>query len=393
MLHYAILAALFSAVAHLFLAWRLVWAPRRSGRSRTLGLVALGTNGALLPAAMVAALNAPQEWAGWSVPGGRVAFLDLSLVFMASACLALRDGAGWLGAGLTRRARAVSAPGVSPDATTRRAFSRSLVDAATLSAAALLGAIGYAQAVQSPHVRRMQVALGRGPARGSGLRIVQVSDLHLGPTVRGDYLAAVVDRVLAQRPDIVAITGDLVDGRVSQLLQEMHALERLVREVPVFYVTGNHEYFDRADEWVEALSQLGVRVLLNEHRTLVIRDTAVVIAGITDEAAEAVLPAHRTDLLAATRDLPADTVKILLSHRPDTAEHAAELGFDLQLCGHTHGGQFYPLAWLAQAVAHKAGWFRVGAMQIHVSPGTGYWGPINRLGVPPEITAIDVVAA
>ncbi|MEZ4451963.1 MAG: metallophosphoesterase [Nannocystaceae bacterium] len=406
---------------HLFLAWRVVWSPGRRGRSRRIWLIGLGINGVFLPLAMVLTLNAPAEWADWAVPCGRLAFLDLSLVFMATACLALRDAIGGIlglvgsAARLARRqAPAIPAalealdaakrtspethaapppvPQPAPHPATRRAFGRAILDAATFGVAALLGAIGYAQAVQSPPVRRTEVAL-RGRAGARGLRIVQVSDLHLGPTVRGDYLAAVVDRVLAEGPDLVAITGDLVDGRVSQLLRELGALDRLVAAVPVFYVTGNHEYFYRADEWVEALRRIGVRVLLNEHRSLVIGDTTVAIAGISDEAAEAALPDHRSDLLAAARDLPADAVKILLSHRADAAERAAGLGFDLQLCGHNHGGQFYPLVWLSQATEHHVGWFRVGAMQLHVSPGTGYWGPINRLGVPPEITAIDVVTA
>lgn len=393
MLEYATIAALISAALHLFLVWRLVWAPARRGPIRARALIASGANCIFVPTAMVVCLNAPAAWADWAVPCARVAFLDLSLVFMAAVCLALRDAARWLVTRSVARARGRSRQATAPGTSTRRAFSRGLVDACTLGVAALLGAIGYAQAVLCPPVRRTRVTLGRRPAEGgASLRLVQVSDLHLGPTVRGDYLAAVVDRVLVERPDVVAITGDLVDGHVDQLLRELAALERLARAAPVFFVTGNHEYFYRAEEWLEALRRLGLRVLVNEHHVLTIGDTEVAIAGVTDEAAEALVPAHRTDLLAAARDIAPAAVKILLSHRADAADRAAALGFDLHLCGHTHGGQFLPLAWLAEAAPPHVGWRRVGAMHLHVSPGTGYWGPINRLGVPPEITSIELRA-
>jgi hypothetical protein len=234
---------------------------------------------------------------------------------------------------------------------------------------------------------------GLAPAL-EGFRIVQITDIHVGPTIKQEYLQAIVDRVNALQPDVVAITGDLVDGSVAELADHVAPLARLRARHGVFFVTGNHEYYSGVHGWVRELQRLGIRVLHNEHVVLQHADASLVLAGVPDYTGHHFDPAHRSDPAAALQGAPADVPRILLAHQPRTAHAAADAGFDLQLSGHTHGGQFLPWTLLVPLQQpYTAGLHQLGRLWIYVSRGTGYWGPPKRLGAPSEIAELRLSRA
>jgi predicted MPP superfamily phosphohydrolase len=255
-------------------------------------------------------------------------------------------------------------------------------------------ALGLWNARRTAQVVRVEVPLA-GLAPGlQGFRIVQISDIHVGPTIKHDYLRAVVERVNALQPDLVAITGDLVDGSVAQLREHVAPLAGLRSRHGTYFVTGNHEYYSGVHGWMEELRALGIRVLHNEHVLLAHGGAQLVLAGVTDYTAHHFDPAHRSNPRAALAGAPAGAPKVLLAHQPRSAAAAAEAGFDLQLSGHTHGGQFLPWNFLVPLQQpYTAGLHQLGRLWIYVSRGTGYWGPPKRLGAPSEISEIRLGSA
>ncbi len=255
---------------------------------------------------------------------------------------------------------------------------------ASLGAAGFMTIAGLLQA-RCPAVKRMRVAIDDLPSHLEGYTIAQWSDVHIGPTIQRRFLDDLVTRTNALGADAIAITGDLVDGPLADLEPHIAPLRDLRARDGVWYVTGNHEYYWRASEWIPALERHGLTFLENRHE--VVRP-GLVIAGVTDPAS------HKQDPQAALAGVPRDAVTILLSHRPQTAEIASQLGVALQLSGHTHGGQFFPFNLLIHAFQPVvAGLHRVGRMWLYVSRGTGYWGPPSRLGVQGEITLIELTRA
>ncbi|MFT3736800.1 MAG: hypothetical protein QM776_17615 [Rhodocyclaceae bacterium] len=185
-----------------------------------------------------------------------------------------------------------------------------------------------------------------------------------------------------------------MDGRVSDLREHVSPLATLQARHGSYFVTGNHEYYSGAHEWIAELRRLGLRVLLNEHVQLDHDGAGIVLAGVTDYSAGAFDPAHRSDARAAIAGAPADVPRILLAHQPRSANAAAAAGFDLQLSGHTHGGQFWPWnLFVPLQQPFTAGLHRLQDLWIYVSRGTGYWGPPKRFGAPSEITCLRLVAA
>jgi predicted MPP superfamily phosphohydrolase len=233
------------------------------------------------------------------------------------------------------------------------------------------------------------------PPAFAGFTIAQISDLHVGPTIRRRHVEAVVDAVNALDADLIAITGDLVDGGVPQLAAHTEPLGRLSARHGTFFVTGNHEYYSGVAPWVREIRRLGLRVLMNEHVVLRREAALLVVAGVTDYGAHHFHPSHRSDPQAALAGAPADAaVRVLLAHQPRSAFEAARAGFDLQLSGHTHGGQFLPWNFFVRFwQPFTAGLHRLGRLWVYVSRGTGYWGPPKRLGAPSEITHIRLVPA
>lgn len=254
--------------------------------------------------------------------------------------------------------------------------------------------VGFVNARRRAPVLAVDIHLPGLPPALSGFVIVQLTDIHVGPTIKRDYVQAIVEAANAQNADAIAITGDIVDGSVAQLAEHTRPLGDLRARHGVFLVTGNHEYYAGADAWIAEFRRLGLTVLLNEHVVLEHAGARLVVAGVTDFNAAGFSARHASDPARAAAGAPEGMPRLLLAHQPRTMFAAAPVGFDLQLSGHTHGGQFLPWNWfvpLQQPVV--AGLHRHGAMLVYVSRGTGYWGPPLRLGARAEITRIRLLPA
>ncbi|HEX2123134.1 MAG TPA: metallophosphoesterase [Thermoanaerobaculia bacterium] len=265
-----------------------------------------------------------------------------------------------------------------------------LLDPRTLSltilgTAGALSLVGLFQA-RCPRTKHVSIAIDDLPPELEGYRIVQWSDVHVGPTIQRRFLQSLVDRTNALEADAVAITGDFVDGPLEELRPHVEPLRELRARDGVFYVTGNHEYYWRASEWLPVLQSHGLIFLRNEHRLIARGGARLVMAGVTDPVGRYT---HKQDVPRALAGAPAEAVKVLLSHRPQTAKAASALGVDLQLSGHTHGGQFFPFNLVIKRFQPiVAGLHRVGRTWLYVNRGTGYWGVPSRLAVGGELTVI-----
>jgi uncharacterized protein len=252
-----------------------------------------------------------------------------------------------------------------------------------LSAAAVFTLLGIVLA-RRPRVVRVTVPIADLPSDLAGFRILQLSDLHIGPTIRRPFVDAVVDRANALRPDLVAVTGDVADGLVPELREHVAPLGRLQAPHGTYFVTGNHEYYWDVRGWTRELERLGLKVLSNEHRVVERGSGRMVVAGVTDLSAA-------SDPAAAVAGAPPSDVRVLLAHQPRSAYAAQAAGYDLQLSGHTHGGQYFPFNLLVRLFQpFVAGLHRLESMWLYVSRGTGYWGPPLRLGAPAEITLLEL---
>ena len=380
-------------VLHSYLWWRLVWCTTRRGPVRR-GLTALTGVLALLPALAIGLREtvprhaaAPLDWVAYTWLG--IAFyLFLTLLVLEPVRLALRP---W-----TRRRpvdKAGAPDGVigSPPLPRRVFLARSL--AVTAGAVALgTAGTGVVIANSAPVVRRVPVALrGLDPAL-DGLRIVTFSDAHLSATYGGRRFERLVEIVNGQRPDVVAIVGDLVDGSVAELREDVAPLADLVSEQGVFFVTGNHEYFVDTRAWLRHLPTLGVEVLHNERVAIRRGTSSFDLAGIDDRtAASSGIPGQGADLDAALDGRDDSTPVVLLAHQPVMVEQARAAGVDLQLSGHTHGGQLWPFDYVIRLDQPAVeGLSRHGDTQLYVTAGAGYWGPPMRIGATPEVTVVEL---
>jgi predicted MPP superfamily phosphohydrolase len=259
--------------------------------------------------------------------------------------------------------------------------------------ALLSTAIGFVNARRRAKVVSVDVPIEGLPAALNGLTIVQISDIHVGATIKARYVDAIVDAVNALKPDLIAVTGDIVDGSVARLSSHTEPLGRLTARYGTYLVTGNHEYYSGAAPWIAEFERLGLRVLLNEHVILEHGGTPFIVAGVTDYSAGHFDEAHQSDPAAALAHAPRDVrIKLLLAHQPRTALAAAAAGYTLQLSGHTHGGQFFPWNFFVRLQQpFTAGLAKLDTLWVYTSRGTGYWGPPKRLGAPSEITRLRLV--
>jgi uncharacterized protein len=397
-----------------YLWWRLVRSTTRPGRVRR-GLTALLLVLGLLPALAVGLsrtlpLDAatPLDWVAYSWLGISF-YLFVVLLVLEPVRLLLRPWTRRGGEGSVDRDDA-GTPTVGGTATGNLAvqqdsevmvatFPRRLVLARALAVTAGAVALGTAGtgaviANSAPVVRRVPITLARLDPALDGLRIVTFSDAHLSATYGGRRFERLVEIVNAQRPDVVAIVGDLVDGSVEELREDAAPLADLVSEQGVFFVTGNHEYFVDTRAWLRHLPTLGVDVLHNE-RVAIRRGTATVdLAGIDDRtAASSGVPGQGADLDAALDGRDDATPVVLLAHQPVMVEQASAAGVDLQLSGHTHGGQLWPFDYVIRLDQPAVeGLSRHGDTQLYVTSGAGYWGPPMRVGARPEVTVVELRA-
>jgi predicted MPP superfamily phosphohydrolase len=262
-------------------------------------------------------------------------------------------------------------------------------------AAALMSLIGYVNVQRQARIVEVDIPIADLPDALHEFTIAQISDVHIGPTIKRRHIEEIVARVNALGADMIAITGDLVDGSVRELAGHTAPLAALAAPHGAYFVTGNHEYYSGAAAWVIELRRLGLRVLMNEHVVLQHRGARLLVAGVTDYSAHRIDPQQRSDPHAAIAGAPAEVgIKILLAHQPRSAHAAEAAGFDLQLSGHTHGGQFLPWNFFVRLQQpFTAGLNRLNALWVYTSRGTGYWGPPKRLGAPSEITRIRLLQA
>ena len=255
--------------------------------------------------------------------------------------------------------------------------------------------LGFWNARRTAQVVRVDVPITNLPAALHGFTVAQITDIHVGPTIKTRYLQAIVRRVNTLDADMVAITGDLVDGSVADLGAHVAPLSTLSSRHGSYFVTGNHEYYSGAHAWITELRRLGVQVLMNEHVVLQQGGASLVLAGVADFHADRFDKNHRSDPHAALAGAPLDAgVRVLLAHQPRSAFEAAKAGFDVQLSGHTHGGQFWPWnLFVPMQQPFTAGLRRLQDLWVYTSRGTGYWGPPKRFGAPSEITLLRLITA
>ena len=266
---------------------------------------------------------------------------------------------------------------------------------ATLYLSLFVTLAGLVIARRRPGVVEIKIPVVDLPLALHGFSIAQISDVHVGPTIKRGFVEGVVRRVNELKADLIAVTGDLVDGSVQQLSAHTAPLAGLTARHGAYFVTGNHEYYSGERAWTEEIRRLGLRVLKNEHVVLKHDGASLILAGVTDYSAHHFDPAQRSDPAAALRGAPLDAgAKVLLAHQPSSAMAAANAGYDVQISGHTHGGQFWPWNLFVHFFQpFSSGLHRLKNLWIYVSRGTGYWGPPNRFGVPSEITRIRLVPA
>jgi len=258
-----------------------------------------------------------------------------------------------------------------------------------------LAVVGAAlrSAMRPPRLVKVELGLARWPASLDGFRIIQICDTHLGPILGRRFSRDLVERIRVLDADLVAVTGDLVDGSVSKLADEVAPFAELRARYGVFFVPGNHDYFSGVSSWCEHVQTLGMRVLRNQRVTVRVPSagnaSVFELAGVDDHRAGLIPGQHGEDLEAALGALPPERPVLLLAHDPSTFKRASTMGIDLQLSGHTHGGQIWPFHYLVRlAVPFVAGCYRRGEAQLYVSRGTGFWGPPMRLFAPAELTEI-----
>lgn len=262
------------------------------------------------------------------------------------------------------------------------------------SIAILMTTFGFISVLLGPKIVEVAIPSADLPEALKDLKIVQISDLHIGTTIQTRYVQRVVEKANSLVPDLIVITGDLVDAHTESIRQHLQPLANLKAKYGVFYVTGNHEYYWGIQSLLSELEKVGLTVLLNSNRVINVGSAKLLVAGIPDPAGSHFHQSHRPHITQARATREKTDFNILLSHRPNHYKDAEDLGFHLQFAGHTHAGQFFPFS-LFIPLAHKyyRGLNRYAKLWLYVNSGTGYWGPANRFGIASEITLARLVRA
>ena len=325
-----------------------------------------------------------------------VAFLSLAFLSLVFSLVVIRDvlwsvmAMAQTAASRIRKTFSSDTPAslLAPDSS-RRQFLVSSLNVGLVGLSGVLMGYGVNEAHKRPDVVRVDIPLDNTPPDLEGFRIVQISDLHVGAMLKRDWVSMIVDTVNELSPDMIAITGDLIDGRAEALHSDVAPLANLSARHGSFFVTGNHEYYSGVADWITEARQLGVVVLLNEHEIVQHGDARILLGGVTDHSAHRFGPAHVSNPSASLSGAPRSDVKILLAHQPRSIFEASRIGYDLQVCGHTHGGQFFPWSYVVHLIQpYVSGLHMHNGTWVYVNRGTGYWGPPVRIGQPPEITEI-----
>ncbi|AEI67715.1 metallophosphoesterase [Corallococcus macrosporus] len=289
-------------------------------------------------------------------------------------------------------APAASASSPSVDEERRRLLGQAVAGGAFVAGGGL-ASYGSWRAFSPPLVTEVAVKVPKLPRAMDGLSIVQLTDIHVGHFIQRKYMDALVQQANALRPDLFAITGDLVDGDVASLGGHVSALAALKSRYGSYFVTGNHDYYSGDEAWTAFLESLGIEVLRNRHVRIGDAGASLDLVGVDDWSGGRRRNKQGYDLDQALAGRDPDRAAVLLAHQPANFKVAAERGVDLQISGHTHGGQLAPMTFLISlAWEHSAGLYGHGDSSIYVSRGCGFWGPPMRVGSPPEIVKLVLTA-
>jgi len=383
MLAFFLTSTAILGAGHIYIAFKIMPFLLALGLSKTMGFSLILPGALFMPALFFWRFNSPFSIPSWLYTGVYIHFGLVSTLF---ALLLARDmfhlaiytgQSGW---------NYLLNPSIKSSQSSsllqsRREFLEFLTAGVTLGSAFLLTGAGYLIAHQKPIIRRVKL--------GSTWKITQFSDLHLSPSLPVSFINEIVSSLNQTEPDFFVFTGDLVDGTVEELEGKARLLTQL--NAPVYWVTGNHEYYSGAENWINFMSQLGWQYLHNSGLRFSKKGKNLYLCGVPDITGSKILPSHISDPQKALSGSLPDDFKILLAHQPRSAPAAEKAGAHLQLSGHTHNGQYFPYNTLIRlAQPYGKGLHSLKQMKIYVNPGTGYWGPPNRVGVPPEITVFEV---
>ncbi len=377
LLIFAGIISLLAGLMHWYIWARLVrdaaW-PAPWGNAMAISLFALA---ALIPAAILSLRLAPRRL---EVPLSWAAYIWMGFALYLFLFAVISD----MGRG------AASVLGIFPTDPERRKFVLRALATGVGAFSGITGIWGMLNAARGFKIHRIRVPLAKLPENASGYSIVQITDMHVGPTLGRGFVESVVREANALASDLIVITGDLVDGSVEQLREQVEPLRDLRAKDGVFFVTGNHEYYSGADSWIAYLETLNIRVLRNERVDI---RGLFDLAGVDDIRAAQMLPHHGQDMVKATQGRDPSRALVMLAHQPKSLKDSIQVGVDLQISGHVHGGQMVPFNWLVHLdQPFISGLHQVDKTWIYVSAGTGYWGPPMRVGTTAEITRIELVS-
>ncbi|MEM9726939.1 MAG: metallophosphoesterase [Myxococcota bacterium] len=368
-----------SFAIHYYLWARLVRDPGLPDPLRQVATVALVILGLSIPSSMLVWRVFPREYA---IPIAWFGYIWMGVMFITLVVLWGGEVARW---GWVKYAQVASV-----DAG-RRDFLAKMLAGGTSALALAISGFGVWSAIRPVEVKRLTVKLKNLPESLSGFRLVQLSDVHVGPTIGQGFVEDVVRKVNGLDADAVAITGDLIDGTIAEIGEAVRPLGDMQSKHGTFFVTGNHEYYSGADAWLGFLTEIGIRPLRNECVVLGEGDECIQVAGVDDWTAHQFGGDHGADVKRALANRDEGKPVVLLAHQPVQFDEAREHRVDLQISGHTHGGQIFPFGLLTRLVQpFVSGLHRRGGSQIYVSSGTGYWGPPMRIAAPAEITLIEL---
>lgn len=381
-------------LAYFYVGWRLIGASSLAKRTKRIAWAAL-LLWFLLPVITFATFMGRLQ-SGFEDELSWVGYIGLGLFSTVFTFTVIRD-VGYLVMLAVRRLSAVSKKSRSDSSSNdvldvhRRRFLLRSTNMGIVGAAAVVTGYGVYEARRRADIEEVSIPIINLPPEFDGFRILFFTDLHVGPTIKRHFVEGVARQLDEIKADCLVFGGDLVDGSVPWLREDVAPLKELSAPHGKYFITGNHEYYSGAMPWITEAGRLGFDVLLNEHRILQIGDGRIVLAGITDFSAGDFIPDQASSPARAFDGAPAGLSRILLAHQPRSIFEAAKVGVDLQISGHTHGGQFFPWNYLATLnQPYIKGPHKHEKTWVYVSRGTGYWGPPLRFGIPPEITVITL---
>lgn len=273
----------------------------------------------------------------------------------------------------------------------RRKFIASSVTIGLVGVSGGISALGVREALNGPQIYDNTILVDNLHPGLEGFKIVQISDLHVGPNILTPEVVNVVKKVNELKPDIIAVTGDLGDGRILELRKHLEPLADLKSTHGTYYVTGNHEYYWNVTDWLEEAKRNKMSTLLNENEYISHNGAMMLVGGVSDPIGRNFLKTHTHDPFLAIEAEKKVDFKMLLAHRPNTCYEAQQAGWNLQLAGHTHGGQFFPWnLFMPIAYQYYKGLNKHKNMHLYINSGTGYWGPPHRFAIPSEITNLTL---